>query len=320
METKVFNIDSKTRNINKYPNSNNFKYNIFDNGQVIHPFDEKNVIELNISNIEIPNNIHFINTTKGNNTITIDSSSNTIPSGSYSKSELVDIMNDVNPGVVFSYSSTTGKISIENTTGSTINVIFTALSNGYDSLGEILGFANTTYTINNTDILESPNVMTLPQEKYIFLNINNYGNVMNGNKKYVAKIIFDNSSRFDDINQETTLKIISHKIVFRKPTNINQLTLTLCDYKDQLVNMNGSNYSITMELKIIHNTILKYYSENQFYDSEVMQQILNVRMLQYYDNQTNNNTLAGQYNTNIHQHHNNIQFDYDGVRNNYWKK
>lgn len=313
METKVFNIDSKSRNTTKYPNSNNYKYNIVDDGTNIQIFDEKNVIELNISSIEMPNAFNFINTTKGNNVINIDSSDNTIASGSYSKNELIALLNNTDPGLVFSYSSTTGKVSIENTSGSTKTIVFTSLTNGYESLGEILGFENTTYTILNTNTLESTNVMTIPQEKYIFLKINDYGNIWNNNKKYIAKILLDNSTRYDDINQETILKLITNKVTFKKPTDINHLNLSIYDYKDKLISMNGANYSLTLELKIIENTVLKYYKENQFYDSDVIQQVLNIRMLEYYDKNTlvntnYDNTMTTNYSNNIVGYHSNFKY------------
>lgn len=313
METKVFNIDSKSRNTTKYPNSNNYKYNIVDDGTNIQIFDEKNVIELNISSIEMPNAFNFINTTKGNNVINIDSSDNTIASGSYSKNELIALLNNTDPGLVFSYSSTTGKVSIENTSGTTKTIVFTSLTNGYESLGEILGFENTTYTILNTNTLESTNVMTIPQEKYIFLKINDYGNIWNNNKKYIAKILLDNSTRYDDINQETILKLITNKVTFKKPTDINHLNLSIYDYKDKLISMNGANYSLTLELKIIENTVLKYYKENQFYDSDVIQQVLNIRMLEYYDKNTlvntnYDNTMTTNYSNNIVGYHSNFKY------------
>lgn len=313
METKVFNIDSKSRNTSKYPNSNNFKYNIVDDGTYVQTFDEKNAIELNISSIEIPNSFNFINSTKGNNIINIDGSDNTVTAGSYSKNELITVLNNIDPGLVFSYSSTTGKLSIENTSGSTKSITFTSLTNGYESLGEILGFENTTYTILNTNILEATNVMTLPQEKYIFLKINEFGNIWNNNKRYMAKILLDNSTRYDDINQETILKLITNRVIFKKPTNINHLNLSIYDYKDKLINMNGANYSLTLELKIIQNTVLKYYTENQFYDSDVIQQVLNIRMLEYYDKNTSvntnyDNTMTTNYSNNIISHHSNFKY------------
>lgn len=313
METKIFNIDSKSRNTTKYPNSNNFKYNIVDDGTNLQIFDEKNIIELNISSIEIPNAFNFINTTKGNNVINIDSSDNIISSGSFSKNELITLLNNTEPGLVFSYSSTTGKVSIENTSGTTKTIVFISLTNGYDSLGEILGFENTTYNILNNNTLESTNVMTLPQEKYIFLKINDYGNIWNNNKKYIAKILLDNSSRYDDINQETILKLISNRIHFRKPINVNHLNISIYDYKDKLISMNGANYSLTLELKIIQNTVLKYYTENQFYDSEVIQQVLHIKMLEYYDNNTQantkySNTMTNNYSNNIIDYNNNLNY------------
>ena len=40
-------------------------------------------------------------------------------------------------------------------------------------------------------------------------------------------------------------------------------------------------------------------------------------MLEYYDRENKNYTLTNQYSKNIQQQYNNIEFNYDGNRNNY---
>ena len=63
------------------------------------------------------------------------------------------------------------------------------------SLGEILGYEDgITYTSGTA----ATNAMTLPQEPYVFLKINELGNIIHKDNRYVAKLVPDNSSRFDD--------------------------------------------------------------------------------------------------------------------------
>ena len=82
METKIYNIDSAFRNKTKYPSSTNFTYNTLDTQSHVIPFQEKNVIGINILSIEIPNTLYYINSFRGNNKLTIDNVEYTIDSGS----------------------------------------------------------------------------------------------------------------------------------------------------------------------------------------------------------------------------------------------
>ena len=332
METLIYNIDSNDRNKTSFPNSHEFTHNnidvtynqivdVFDgDGNKIgtttetrvrlEPFNVKNVIEINISNIEIPNNFHYINSTKGNNIITtVNNGNETIAVGSYTKDELMTALTTPTGVTGATYSSTTGKVTL--TTDS--NFSFTNISD-YPSLGEILGYVDGETYASGT---EAPNAMTLPQEPYVFLKINDLGNIIHKDKRYVAKLVPDNSSRFDDLNRETIYKTISSKIVFDQPKDINDLKISLVDSAGNLCSLNNGNYSFTLEVKTISNSLLKQYEEIKFYNNDVSERILNSRMLEYYDRENKNYTLTNQYSKNIQQQYNNIEFNYDGNRNNY---
>lgn len=323
MENKIYNIDSSFRNIISYPQSSNYVFNTMDTGTRVEPFNEKNVIEMKILSIEIPNTIYFITSARGNNTLDINNIPLVIPvpDGSYTKQELVDWLNANVPDSTFTYNSSTGKVTITNGAGATGPITFplNTTNTNYLSLGQLLGFQSTdSIAIGAT--LTGTNNMIDPQESYFFLQINSFGNIFHRNNRYVAKILNDSQGRFDDINQETIFKTITNTIKFDQPLDIPQLKITLVDKFGEIVDLNGNNFSFTLELTVITNTILKNYDEIRFYNDNVMEKILRSKMLAYYEKQVDkqtNNTLTNTYNNNLVNLNNHQEYNPYGSRNNY---
>ncbi len=324
MDNRIYNIDSKFRNTTSYPSSNNFVFNKMDGVNpdgltyTVEPFNEKNVIEMKISSLELPNTIYYIQSTKGNNIIELNGVNVVVPDGSYSKAELTSYLQTNMAGVNITISSTTNKVTIVNNGGGPIT--FPASGTSYLSLGEVLGYLSTD-TINNAGAtLTGTNTMVDPQIKYFFLKINDYGNIINKNRRYVSKIVTDSQSRFDDINQETFIKIIGNNIKFEQPVDIPKLQISLEDEFGNLVSLNGVDWSFSLEVVIITNTILKNYNEIRFYSDEVMDRILKAKMLSYYQKQVepiDNNTLTNKYNNNLVNLNNYQEYTSSGSRNNY---
>lgn len=313
METLIYNIDSNDRNKTSYPNSNDFTYNkvdsTIDSVVRVEPFNVKNVIEINVSSIEIPNTFYYINSTKGNNKITINSVEYTIPDGSYTKNELMTYVDNFAAVSSASYSSTTGKVTL-TTTG---DFVSTNISD-YPSLGEILGYVDGT-TYSSADV--APNALTLPQEPYVFLRINDLGNIIHKDKRYVAKLVPDNSSRYTNTYTETVYKTLSTRIVLDQPIDIKELKISLVDNAGNTASLNNANFSFNFEVKTISNSLLKQYEEMKFFNQDVSKRILDARMLEYYDRENKNHTLTNQYSFNTQQQHNNIEYTPFGNRNNY---
>lgn len=332
METLIYNIDSNDRNKTSYPNSHDFTYNRVDktfskivdafdgdgnrigttteNIVSVEPFNVKNILEINVSSVEIPNTFYYINSTKGNNTINIAGTGDvSLSDGSYTRDELMTAVTALSGVTSASYSSTTSKVTLV-TTG---NFTFTNISD-YPSLGEILGYEDgTTYTTGTL----ATNAMTLPQEPYVFLKINDLGNIIHKDNRYVAKLVPDNSSRFDDLNRETVYRTLSTRIIFDQPNDIKELKISLIDSAGNLASINNANFSFNFEIKTISNSLLKQYEEMKFFNSDVSERILNARMLEYYDRENKNHTLTNQYSKNIQQQYNNIEYTSNGNRNNY---
>jgi hypothetical protein len=331
MNNNLYNIDSKFRNATSYPNSANFVYNRMDQtvgtSSVIEPFNEKNVIEMRIQSLELPNTIYYITTANGNNKINIAGVDKTITDGSYTKNDLATALSGLTANVTFTYSNNTGKMTITNTTGGAVTITFTASGTDYPSLGSIIGFTSNP-TIANGASSTGTNLVSEPFQTYLFLRINDFGNLINRNRRYVGKIILDN---FKSVSNETTAgvnitilsnqyKLVSNVIKFEQPTNIQNLSISLEDEYGNLMNLNGAEWSFTLETTVITNTILKNYNEIRFYNDEVMDRILKAKMLSFYDkqaDQTTNSTLTSTYSTNITNLNNIQEYTPNGSANNY---
>jgi len=319
METKIYNIDSIYRNTTKYPETHDFYYNIVDtviNGvQRVEPFNERNVAELEVSHINIPNSFHFINSTRNNNEFRITNASGTLytlDDGSYTKDELVTELNALGSGITFSYSSTTGKISAIGGP-----VYFPSNNTDYPSLGEILGYSLDTI-IDTTTLTEATNGLTLTQEKYLFLSIgDNIGNIINSNRgTYVAKILLNNSSRFDDVNNESFYQVLSNKVVFPQPRDIKFLHIQVLDYLGNSIDLNGVDFSFCLKIININNSILKQFEQMRFYSNDVMERILNARMLEHYEKQ-NSSHFTEAYSENTHKQFVESEYTNDGNKKMY---
>jgi len=305
METHCYNIDSKFRNTTSFPNSSDFVYNIVDEviggSAKVEPFNEKNVIEMKLASLEIPNTMYYITTSRVNNTMKVGATNIVVPNGSYTKQELVTYLDTyfASSGIDVTYSSTTGKVTIVNNSGSSIT--FPSSGTSYYSLGEILGFLTTDTILTGTTAVGT-NTMKDPQMAYFFLRINDFGNIINKNRRYVSKILTDSQSRYNSYNQETFIKLMNNVIKFDQPTDILKLKIGLEDEFGNNVSLNGNDWSFTLEVTVITNTILKNFEEVKFYSEEVMDRILKSKMLAFYERQVSdktNLTLTSSYSSNI---------------------
>ena len=84
--------------------------------------------------------------------------------------------------------------------------------------------------------------------------------------------------------------------------------------------MKDINYSFTLELKIITNSILKDYKQIKFYSEPVMERLLQAKMLAYFETRVDvmtNNTLTNNYMSNLVNLNNIEEYTPLGNRNNY---
>jgi len=138
----------------------------------------------------------------------------------------------------------------------------------YPPVGQYLGFhpINTrsvnkfvlsSVTESTLSILSATRYFEIRGETYLFIRINEWGNIDFFNRKVFAKVILPDigNTRLDDGFD------IEYR--FRQPQTIQKLEFELIDYLGNLVNLNGHNFSLTLEFKQIVNSDQKNAYEKQ---------------------------------------------------------
>ena len=189
----------------------------------------------------------------------------------------------------------------------------------YNKVDELRGTTYVVEPFNEKNVIEMKissleipdTVSTLSAtENYFLVQINNFGNIINKNINYVAKVIYNS-------NQDGTINLLSNNIKFDQPTDIANLRISLVYNSGSLVNLSTHDYSFSLEIVVINNSILKNYNEIKFYNDTVMQRILNAKMLAYYEKQVDDNTMTGTYNMDLIKLNTQQEYTVDGNKNNY---
>lgn len=263
VKTHVLNIDSRFRSyttstpVNPYPESRSSNY-------VFRPQRTyKNIVSIRLSSIEFPNVMYLFSTARENITIGIriapatTFTNVTITSGNYSSpsalaAELQTDLQTAFPAQTFtvSYVAITNKITISNGNPFDMNFTPPTVTTPFDNgLGYYLGYRNLTYTGATSYTTESfPDVIG---DTYIYLAINDYNVVEHQNFNTTsfgafAKIqlnVAKNSLVFDQLNTMTK------EYFFQQPSNIGTFYLRLLDVYGNELDLQGMNFSVTLELK-----------------------------------------------------------------------
>ena len=253
MEKIVINIDSRFRDILKNPNSEYFVLNL--NEQY------KNIDFIKISTVEIPNNFYIFSSARKSNYFIIDDAIGTptkvtIDDGNYTIDLLID---EVNTKIKDTFgtqlyemvSDDKGGIVLGKPGSGTFNVDFSNDNSQYKSLGYHLGFRKTTYTATDSLIAES--LCDVNGENYIFIKINDYGNLIINpvlGIKALSKVVFhQNKGGFTFDNNSDML---TKYFIFRQPVNIKRLEIELLDAYGNRVDNRNFDYSLTLEIGQIY--------------------------------------------------------------------
>jgi hypothetical protein len=280
---KNLNIDTRFRE-NYYSNSStNFNMSL--------PTNFNDVIQMQLSSIELPTTFYAISKQYGNNyfTISVEDSgvkSTTIinvPDGNYTQQTIMEIINTqlFNAGTPFKdvlfiinlAGTHTGSAQtiVGPITGSTISSIelnFQLDRQGIDDrntplplkLGWILGFRNGLY-VGNTNYV-SEGVVDTTGPRYFYLVVDDYNtNVSNGfysafnssilNKNIIARISLQ--SNIFNVLEQNNLNIITTPREYFGPVNINNLTIQLLDEYGRIVDLNNMDYSFCLSLITIYD-------------------------------------------------------------------
>jgi hypothetical protein len=261
METIVLHVDSKFRNKSTYPNSGKFNF------ELDNPI--KNIQAIRLSSIELPNVFYEFTASKQNNFFYLNEVLITIPDGNYTADQMLSEINtqiglQLGNDISFSLNRSSGHVIVKSLSETNFYLNFTKdNSTPYNSLGSYLGFR--TNEIKDTFKYVSESILQTIGDNYIFLKVNDYGRVGSVlNDKYVmAKIIvnkYKNCMVFDDFSNFITK---THE--FYQPINLNRLCIELIDSYGMTIDMNGIDFSITLEVIHIYNSYLKVKAEKYIF-------------------------------------------------------
>jgi hypothetical protein len=125
-------------------------------------------------------------------------------------------------------------------------------------LGYLLGFRQNNYNIQingiTGDSIRGEAQADPDGENYLFLKVNDYGSIYISPKlpsKVLAKIVLDATKQGFVFNNGQDLIYKTHK--FRQPTDVKSLEIELVDYNGNRMNVNGIDFSFTLEFGIIYD-------------------------------------------------------------------
>ena len=275
---KNLNIDTKFRDNYYSSSSTNFNLNL--------PTNINDVIQMQLSSIEVPTADYVISKQYGNNffTIVVNGSSNVIniPDGNYDQLTIMDQINNqlTLSGTPFDQIVFTINLSgIHTGSGQTmvganvagvtsIELNFQADKFGVDDrntplplkLGWILGFRNGNYVGNLNYVSES--VVDTTGSKYIFLVVDDYNNSVNNsfysafnssilNKNILARISLQGNN-FNVLSQNN-LGLITTPREYFGPINLQTMNIQLLDEYGRIIDLNNMDYSFCLTLTTIYD-------------------------------------------------------------------
>ena len=155
----------------------------------------------------------------------------------------------------------------------TYNTIESAYSNNdsifdvkkmrYPTLGFYLGFRNNDYISNNENAdqtIYAEKIFDTTGDDYLFIKINDWGHFDFFGQRILGKILMTTalgSPKLEDY--------ISKEYRFKQPVNVQRLDIELVDYLGNSVDLNGFDFSFTLELKQITHSELKNDFENKIF-------------------------------------------------------
>jgi hypothetical protein len=281
MENILVNIDSRFRNKKLYPNSGSYTYTL----------DEpiKNVSYVRVSSVELPNMYYLFLNKYNNTTFEIHTASSQytvqIQEGNYTSDLFIsniqsqlDAIATANGGLtsfVISWDQINYRTTISN--NQPFSLVF---GNGspntpYDTLGYHLGFKynDTEYTIDKQQsqvvngatkyYWTSNSFLNTTKDEYLFLRINNYGNIINEvrDKNLIAKILLFDTQYIIDNGSNFLTKM--HK--FKQPEKIHKFEIELISPRGLTIDMNDIEFSMTLEIGTIYDA-----REYEKYDFNLM--------------------------------------------------
>ena len=275
---KNLNIDTKFRDNYYTSSASNFNFTL--------PTNFNDVLQMQLSAIELPTTFYVVSKQYGNNffSITVDASDQVvinIPDGNYDQKTIMDVINhQLNlsgiSNVVFTINLTNGTTGSgqtlvgfsDSTTHTKLEINFQADRYGVPDrntplplkFGWALGFRNGIYTNNLNYVSEG--VVDITGPKYFFLVVDDYNNSVNNNffsafnssvlnKNILARISLQ--SQTFNILEQNNLNLIATPREYFGPVNIQTMNIQLLDEYGRVVDLNNMDYSFCMTLTTVYD-------------------------------------------------------------------
>ena len=295
-QLRIVNIDSRFRNYNGTSEKDLALYTQSSSTNFIFRLKEpiKNVISVRLSSSEIPNSFYCFSSNRGNTTFTMTYGGQTklitIPDGNWdasiydtsvdifslpsSTSLLYQVAYQINAtfgitNVVQQFkivlNAATGKIYISDfllpAISSTIFSIIWRTNNARVAdfgLGYCLGFRQSTY--NAVGQISAEAILNTVDTNYLFLTLSNDWKVVEQDTPdrtqlySFAKIVMD-VPKFA-INYDDGQNTLTKEYFFKQPANISSFPVRLSDPYDQDIDLNGLDFSFTLEFREVLNFAL----------------------------------------------------------------
>jgi hypothetical protein len=274
---KNLNIDTRFRD--NYYNSSSTNFNL------ILPVVFNNVIQIQLSAIELPTSFYVISKQYGNNffNITVNNVKTTIniPDGNYDQNTIISAINNklIVAGAPFTEvmfvinltngTTGSGQTMVSDISNNIIELDFQADKYGnYDTgtplplkLGWLLGFRNGVYTENTSYVSEG--ILDVTGPKYFFLVVDDHNNSVNNsfysafnssilNKNILARISLQQSNAFN-ILEQNNLNLITTPREYFGPVNLQNLQIQLLDEYGRIVYLNNMDFSFCITLTTVYD-------------------------------------------------------------------
>tara|TARA_B100000424_G_C22923044_1_gene491090 strand:+ start:107 stop:1321 length:1215 start_codon:yes stop_codon:yes gene_type:complete len=273
----VYNFDSTLNGSKSY-----FKLNL--------EVEEKEVIQLSLSNLEFSNTWYPISYELGNTCIYINDNKIEIEPGVPDITKIFDDLNDkisaLDLSCSFQYNLDTttlgygpngqGNVIFNNNSTSSIIFSLTDTTTNYDngnddllsiqrSLGWVFGFRNKSYNIDASSVIYSESLLDLRTLKYFYIlfedynntsysTINIYKNPSNKlNESSILSRISVNGSSLENVNREQINNTVSVTKQYNGKVNLLSIIVSLRDEYGNIINLNNGDYSFSIDIEKLNN-------------------------------------------------------------------
>ena len=254
---RTVNIDTRFRENYYKTNSTDFHVSL--------PVRIKGVTKMKLCSLELPFTIYNISASQGNNVLYVGGVPVTLPDGNYT----VEMMQaELNARLTGTYQAIidkrTKRVVISNTSDFVLKLATDSNTNLQNTLGWMLGFRFAQYEENTSYVSEAPYILKSP--RYVFLRIDDYNNTSNEsiisafNSSISTNNILAKISNAEHIDDNIFMMTLEDKFVsgckernYCGPVDIEKLRIQLIDEFGRIVNLNGSDFSFSLEFTCSSN-------------------------------------------------------------------